>query len=227
MKKHASFLEICKKSQEELKQFVIDELSNSYSDVVVGDGYVLAKGDFPVLLTAHLDTVHENLPSQFIYDKKLGAVSSPEGIGGDDRCGVYMILEIIKKYKCSVIFFEDEELGEIGAKKFVKTKDAENLSYNYILELDRKNSNDAVFYGCKNQSFIDFITKKFFKFNTGTASDISIIAPFFNCGAVNLSCGYYNMHTTEEYVLLKDMDKSLKAVLKILKRTTSKDKFTY
>ena len=129
---------------------------------------MFAKGSFPVLLVAHLDTVHENLPTEIIEEN--GTLSSPQGIGGDDRCGVYMIFEVIKKFDCSVLFCEDEELGSIGAKKFVKSNASNNLDFNYIIEFDRKGSIDAVFYKCKNKEFEDFITSDYFKTNIGTGS---------------------------------------------------------
>ena len=69
---------------------------------------------------------------------------SPQGIGGDDRAGVYMILEIIKQANCHVLFCEDEEIGDIGAKKFVKSNMP--LPVYYIIELDRQRHNDAVYY---------------------------------------------------------------------------------
>ena len=45
---------------------------------------------------------------------------SPQGIGGDDRCGVWMILQILRTANCHVLFCEDEEVGCVGAKKFTK-----------------------------------------------------------------------------------------------------------
>lgn len=221
------FRKICKMSQKDLKKFVADSLKKTYKDVVVGDGYVYAQGTFPVLLVAHLDTVHANLPTIFKYDNKTDSLSSPQGIGGDDRCGVYMILQVVKKYNCSVLFCEDEEIGGVGATKFTKTNLARNLEFNYIIEFDRQGCNDAVFYNCDNEEFEEFITKDYYKTAWGTFSDISILAPFFKCAAVNLSCGYYNAHTAKEYVVLSEMDESIYKACDILKRTTVNDKFEY
>lgn len=221
------FRRLCKMSQQDLKAFLADALQSTYDEVVVGDGYVYAQGTFPVLLVAHLDTVHENLPNIIMYDKKSGSLSSPQGIGGDDRCGVYMILQVIKKYNCSVLFCEDEECGGIGAMKFIRTQLAQGLDFNYIIEFDRQGCNDAVFYNCYNEEFEDFITKDFYKASWGTFSDISILAPFFGCAAVNLSCGYYKPHTKNEYVVLSEMEESINAACGILERTTENDKFAY
>lgn len=221
------FEKICRMSQKSLKNNVKQKLQMRYEEVIVDDGFVYAQGSFPVLLVAHLDTVHSKLPNMILYDKDQNTVSSPNGIGGDDRCGVYMIFEIIKKFNCSVLFCEDEEDGGIGANKFVKTDLARTLDFNYIIEFDRANANDAVFYSCDNYDFEKFITRDFYKINYGTYSDICDIAPVIGCAAVNLSCGYYKAHTKDEYVVLSDMENSIKAACDILARTTQNDKFEY
>ena len=221
------FEKICRMSQKSLKNHVKQKLQMRYEEVIVDDGFVYAQGSFPVLLVAHLDTVHSKLPNMILYDKDQNTVSSPNGIGGDDRCGVYMIFEIIKKFNCSVLFCEDEEDGGIGANKFVKTDLARTLDFNYIIEFDRANANDAVFYSCDNYDFEKFITRDFYKINYGTYSDICDIAPVIGCAAVNLSCGYYKAHTKDEYVVLSDMENSIKAACDILARTTQNDKFEY
>lgn len=221
------FEKICRMSQKSLKNYVKQKLQMRYEEVIVDDGFVYAQGNFPVLLVAHLDTVHSKLPNMILYDKDQNTVSSPNGIGGDDRCGVYMIFEIIKKFNCSVLFCEDEEDGGIGANKFVKTDLARTLDFNYIIEFDRANANDAVFYSCDNYDFEKFITRDFYKINYGTYSDICDIAPVIGCAAVNLSCGYYKAHTKDEYVVLSDMENSIKAACDILARTTQNDKFEY
>lgn len=221
------FSHICTMSQENLKKALEAELKKSYEKVISDDGYLYADGKFPVLLVAHMDTVHKKLPSHIIYTENGNKVSSPNGIGGDDRCGVYMILEVIKKYNCSVLFCEDEEVGGVGAEKFVSSPLANGLNFNYIIEFDRKGSNDAVFYNCDNEEFEEFITKDFYKTAYGSFSDISVIAPELKCAAVNLSCGYYNAHTEKEYVLISEMRKSIEEACKILERTTEKDVFEY
>lgn len=221
------FRQICNMSQKKVKEYVTEQLNATYDTVISGDGYVYAQGTFPVLLVAHMDTVHKKLPSVIVYDKEKKALSSPNGIGGDDRCGIYMILEIIQKYNCSVLFTEDEEIGGVGAEKFTKAKFAKDLKFNYIIEFDRRGSNDAVFYDCDNPDFEKFITRDFYKTAWGSFSDISTIAPFLKCAAVNLSCGYYNAHTTSEYVVVSEMKRSITEACKILERTTEKDVFEY
>lgn len=221
------FQEICKMTQPEVKKYVAEELLKTHDKVIVSDGFVFAQGKLPVLLLAHMDTVHDKTPEKFEYDPFKQIISSPQGIGGDDRCGIYMVLNIAKKYNCSILFCEDEEVGAVGAQNFVKTELATTLEFNYAIEFDRQGSNDAVFYDCDNEEFEEFITEKFYKTAWGSFSDISIVAPALGCAAVNLSCGYYKAHTKAEYVVLPEMEASMEAACKILDRTTEKDKFEY
>ena len=220
-------INICKMDQLTLKKYVAKQLSVTYSNIQSDNGYVFAQGTMPVLLVAHLDTVHQNLPQTILYDETTEALSSPEGIGGDDRAGIYMVLEVIKKFNCSVLFCEDEEIGAVGANKFIDADIAQQLSFNYIIEFDRKGSNDAVFYDCDNPEFEEFITKDFFKTAHGSFTDISILAPFFRCAAVNLSCGYYNAHTKDEYIVIPEMLTVIEEACAILERTTENDAFEY
>lgn len=221
------FEKICRMSQRDLKKFVAKKLKDTHNKVIEGNGYVFAQGEFPVLLVAHLDTVHKELPREILYSKKTDSLSSPQGIGGDDRCGVYMIFDVLRQFNCSVLFCEDEEIGGVGAEKFIKTDLAQELEFNYMIEFDRKGKNDAVFYDCDNAEFEEFITEEFYKTAWGSFSDISVLAPFFGCAAVNLSCGYYNAHTANEYVVLSEMEESIKQACRILAKTTENDKFEY
>lgn len=219
------FIYLCMYDQGILKEHLIDELLKAgYPEVFAGDGYVYAKGEIPVLLTAHMDTVHAKRVKDFYeyYDKKdkRHIISSPQGIGGDDRCGIYIILEIIKTHKCSVLFCEDEEIGGVGSNKFCKTEHITDLSeLNYLIELDRANKNDAVFYDCENDEFTEFITKNTsYEEDLGSFSDICNLSPECGVASVNLSCGYYNAHTTSEYVVVEEMQRTIETVKALLEK---------
>jgi hypothetical protein len=210
--------------QLELKKYLFKKLRKSHGEVEWRDGFLYAKGEFPVLLVAHMDTVHKETVKEVICSD--GKINSPQGIGGDDRCGIYMILEIVKRYNCSVLFCEDEETGGRGATKFTKSDCSMDVNANYIVELDRRGSTDAVFYECDNPEFTDFICKEYFKEAYGTFSDISVVAPHLGLAAVNLSSGYYNAHTTSEYVVEEDIDNIVIEVFGLLDRT-DETKFEY
>lgn len=224
------FNKLCTLTKDNLKKYLVKKLN-----MQSGDGYCFRQGTFPVLLTAHMDTVHKKQANNVIYTtRKDGNViaTSPDGIGGDDRCGVYMILKILEKVDCSVLFCEDEEVGSVGAKKFITTDLCKQLKdekkFKYIIELDRANANDAVFYEDDNDEFHNFVTKEFYKKRWGTWSDICTLSPALEISSVNLSCGYYLPHTTNEYVIMQEMYKSIKETIKLLNRTdVTKEPFKF
>ena len=233
------FEDICKMTQSQVKDYMCQYLSSKKYNVVNEDGFLYAKGTVPVLLVAHMDTVHREQCKVIINEN--GKMSSPQGIGGDDRCGVFMIMNIVKDLNCSVLLCEDEEKGGIGAHKFVKAKMKhknekgeptetayiDQLDVNFMIEFDRKGSNDAVFYSCGNQDFIDYVEDLTgFKFAIGSFSDISVLMPAAKLSAVNLSCGYYNAHTVSEYVLYDEMMDTIEAA-KVLIKEECKEPFKY
>ena len=226
-KRNRKFERLCRMSKEDVKKNMVKYLSNTGRKVIEDDGYIYCEGVLPIILCAHMDTVHKELPKEIIYEN--GTISSPQGIGGDDRCGIYMIMEIIKKYPCHVIFFEDEEIGGVGSSKFTTSEICKDLKgkINYAIELDRMNANDAVFYDCYNTDFMDFITKEFWYEDFGSFTDICNICPELDISGVNLSCGYYKQHTLNEYVVLKEMETAIKEVKKLIARTTENDRFEW
>ena len=202
-----TFEQICKMTQPEVKKYMEDYLSANNYDVDNVDGYLYAEPKYdrvPVLLVAHMDTVHKEVCREIINNN--GKLSSPQGIGGDDRCGVYMIMNVIKELHCPVLLTEDEEVGCIGAHMFAKSEYIADLGVNYMIEFDRRGSNDAVFYSCDNKNFKAFVEENSpLKEVQGSYSDISVLMSAAKLAGVNISCGYYNAHTRDEYVIFDEM----------------------
>ena len=153
-----------------------------YSDerVINGDdNFLYAIGDIPILLVAHLDTVHRFAPYEIFYDKDKNVIWSPEGLGADDRAGVFAILRILANgFRPHVLFTTDEEIGGLGA--YYVTEIGLVPQVNFVIELDRQGENDSVFYWCDNEKFETYINKFGFKTDIGTFSDISVLCP--ECG---------------------------------------------
>ena len=212
---------IFRATQPELKTALEKLFTDSKRDVQVGDGYLYSKGSHPVLLVAHLDTVHKQQVNTIMMSEDGTKIMSLEGIGGDDRCGVIIILDILEKLDCSVVFLEDEEIGCVGAKKFCKSG-IDIGDVNYAVEFDRKNGNDYVFYKDYNKDFEEHIKKFGFVKGNGSCSDISYIAPEFKIEAVNISCGYYNPHLWYEYVDIAEMQDITERATKMIAETTPK-----
>lgn len=215
---------IFKATQANLKSSLESFLKSCGREVVSEDGFLYSKGTHPVLLVAHMDTVHKESPKTILYSKDGKTIMSLEGIGGDDRCGIIMILEILQKHDCSVVFLEDEEVGCVGARKFCKAG-IDIGDINYAVEFDRKGGNDYVFYKDYNKDFEEHIKKFGFVKATGSCSDISHIAPEFKIEAVNISCGYYCPHCWYEYVKLDEMYDIIERATKMIGEKTSKFDF--
>ena len=202
--------DIIQMNQATIKEYLDLHLQDLGYTTVNKKGFLYAEGDIPVLLVAHLDTVHSEKAEIICFSEDMRYVMSPQGIGGDDRCGVYMIMQLIRDFKCHVLFCEDEEVGGRGANKFVASKLKPKV--NFIVEMDRRGSNDAVFYHCDNPDFTDFVLSFGFEENHGTFSDISVIAPPLNTAAVNISAGYYNEHRTHEYIDMLAVENNIRRI---------------
>lgn len=227
--RNRKFEKLVLKDQRQLKAYLSDYFIKEGKSVVEGKGYLFVDGTYPVLLSAHLDTVHHELPKEIIYSN--GAISSPQGIGGDDRCGVYAIMRILKEIDCPVLFCEDEETGGIGSSLFVESELCDRLfkedRLRYVIDLDRKGSKDAVYYSLDNRDFEYFVEKQWWKYDWGSFTDICTICPALGIAGVNLSVGYYKQHTKQEYVVLKDMDKAIEEAKALIKRTDPEVTFEY
>ena len=91
-----TFETILRLPQMELKKRLKAELKSRGYPVTDKPGYLYAEGTIPVLLVAHMDTVHRQPVEQICYSADRAVAMSPQGIGGDDRCGVWMILQILR-----------------------------------------------------------------------------------------------------------------------------------
>ena len=211
---------IVKMGQYELKEAIENELTERGYLPISQKGFLYAQGDVPVLLVAHMDTVHKQPVTTICYSEDGGIMMSPEGIGGDDRCGVHMIMEIIKKTRCHVLFTEDEEIGCIGARDFARSKIRPQV--NYIVEIDRRGRNDAVFYQCDNREFTEFVCCFGFEEARGSFSDISIIAPELGVAAVNISAGYYYEHSRHEYIVLAAVERNIDLISEMVQTPTER-----
>lgn len=192
--------------------------------------FILVKGTAPILLVAHLDTVHKQPVRDICTSADGNILMSPQGIGGDDRCGVYALVNAYEQsvIKPNLLFTCNEEVGGIGAKYFAYLHSLGKLpksldKLKFIVEVDRKGRDDAVYYDCCNHAFEEYITDKGYKTTQGTFTDISVIAPELGIAAVNLSSGYYNAHQLHEYINRKELDATLAKILTMITDAAQKD----
>ena len=219
-------------TQKSLEEFIyptqkqlFKELCKMYSGnaYICKNNFILVKGTAPAMLVAHLDTVHEQPVRDICKSVDGNILMSPQGIGGDDRCGVYALVTVydLADKKPWLLFTCDEEIGGFGAEMFCKTHNKDKLpmeldALKFIVEIDRRGSHDAVYYECNNPDFEDYVTSKGFKTATGSFSDISYIAPQLGVAAVNLSSGYYNAHQLCEYINRAELENIIEKVCEMV-----------
>ena len=200
-----------------------------YRNIISTKEYIVAEGSIPICLVAHLDTVNENPPEEIFYDQEQRVMWSPDLLGADDRAGVYAIIRILSDgYRPHIIFTTDEEKGCAGASTLVTQEPNCPLEkIKAIFQLDRRGSEDCVFYDCDNPDFVKYIESFGFVEASGTFSDISIIAPEWEVAAVNLSVGYYNEHTNHEYLRLDELETTIERVEQMLAAADDMPTFSY
>ena len=223
----AKFQTIAKANDNVLFEALTRILKEKYKKVCAKPGeYIYAPGNIPIGLVAHIDTVHTIKPHEFFYDNKKKVLWSSDGLGADDRAGIYAILEILEAgYKPTIIITDKEEAGGKGARTFVQDFPIAPKKLNYLIELDRQGYNDSVYYWCENEEFENHINSFGFTTQYGTFSDISIICPSWGLAGVNLSIGYMDEHTYAERLYTEWFDETVKKVKTILENPGQKFKY--
>jgi len=192
----------------------------------------LSKKEYYPCFVSHTDTVHDIMDTPLYIDEGENLDGNkcffgwtteksdfkgfdwrvPAGCGGDDKVGIWACLNLLYNLdKCKLAFFAAEEVGTVGSKKVDKKffKDV-----GYALQTDRRGNDDFVtkisgkwLSGKEFQNKISSILKKRnFKLQpNGGLTDVKAVksADIDICCA-NISSGYYNPHSDDEYVVEKD-----------------------
>lgn len=175
----------------------------------------------------HVDVVEEG-DRLIAFDEENHQV----GFGADDKAGVYVCLELLRRAKdIRVIFFATEEQGCRGAR----AADASFFNdLGYLIEYDCPSRN-MLSYTCSGVRLFanggDFIKAAFpilQKFGTTLwqghpYTDVMVVRERFPISCLNLSCGYYNWHAPNEFVYLPDVALAIEqgtALLKALGRAS-------
>jgi len=215
--------------QEEMIEYVksfLDTINLSYTRDTYGNIYV-TKGTGTNgyrCIVSHLDTVHSRVENRKIY--KQGDILfafgnhinstykdwSQCGVNGDDSVGVYLCLHaLLEEDDLKVVFFLNEEIGRLGSNQCDITffKDC-----NLVLQPDRKGNSDFINISAGiemcSKEFLELIkddlTEHKYKVATGVATDVDVLKKRgVDVCCANISCGYYEAHTDNEYVSLKDI----------------------
>lgn len=218
-----------------VQQFIIQYLTDNdipFEQDKTGNIYRIDIKNAPIL-SAHMDTVErpaDEPMTKFVniynYDGK-DYLRGYGVIGGDDKCGIFIILSIIKTYQVNFVFSVGEENGMKGITDFMTDNKAKLNDIFYGLVLDRRGSSDIIcldnYYGTYAfENELKKIGTEFgYKPARGFASDANHLKEKFSCA--NLSVGYYNPHSTKEFVSLDDLQNAHDFVVEII--TTIKTKY--
>jgi len=203
----------------------LGELGVEYSVDTLGN-ILAVKGsaEYYPCIVSHLDTVH-NIHKDFNVYYMTGegrhtvyAKSNKKyvGCGGDDKCGIYACLHLLKKMdNVKVAFFSMEEAGCVGSNGVDMGwfKDV-----GYIIQLDRWGRGDFInsYWGENTtsreyQAEVRQIMKKYgYSSEEGLITDsIALWSRGIGVSCVNVSCGYYMHHTNDEIIDLNEFWNSL------------------
>ena len=183
-------------------------------------------------VSAHMDTVQSENDEKVaklikIYDDNI--IRGYGVIGGDDKCGVYICLELIKKYKGKLNFsfsVEEEVGGAKGASVIASRNVLELKEAAYGLIFDRRGNSDIICY--KNDygsklfdEALEEVGKDFgYKSERGLSSDADKFKTYVSCA--NIASGYYSPHTSSEYVIISDVENALNYGDKIIEKLGNK-----
>ncbi|WP_164779670.1 M20/M25/M40 family metallo-hydrolase [Paenibacillus kobensis] len=202
-----------------------DDYGNVVAEAQFGSGTGPA-----ILLCAHMDTVWVD-PERAII-RQGGIWSSSSGpLGADDRAGIAIILDVLRKLagdasfqgRIKLAFTREEEIGRIGSNRI-------DLSWLTDVELciviDRRGSRDIVVRN-SGMSFCDPVTGHYFEtagalcgmsdWQTvqGGLSDAVTFAGY-GIPSVNLSAGYQHEHTEAEYVNVRHCQDTVNLIVQAL-----------
>jgi putative aminopeptidase FrvX len=207
----------------------IDNYVDEYGNVYATKG----SAEYFPCVVAHIDTVHEITDFEVIEENySLSAIKpngEPTGIGGDNKAGVFVCLELLDHFdNIKAAFFVSEEVGCLGST-LSDAKFFDNVGY--ALQFDAPGDNWVTYY-CdgvklfnKDSDFFDKVRpiledslRDFTVDNLGyhPYTDVSALRKLYNFSCLNYSVGYYNMHSIYEYVLINDVDNCLKTAQKLI-----------
>ena len=192
----------------------VDEHNNIY----------ITKGDAEFLpcVAAHIDTVHRLAPATIVQHGGLlvgfDEAARRTGIGGDDKAGVFVCLELLERFdNLAVALFASEEVGCVGARK----SDAKFFErVGYVIEFDCP-GRGLVSYTSGGvrlfQNDGEFITAALpvmcrhgaLNWQHHPFSDVKAIGNRFGLCCLNVSAGYYNWHRHDEFVKLAGVEHAL------------------
>lgn len=174
--------------------------------------YVPGTRPYRVLLAAHADTMWDEpgragVPNHFL--EKDGVIRAQgRGLGADDRAGC-AILWLIKDLGHSLLITDGEERGRLGSRFLMEDPSnrdiAEeiNRTHGFAVQFDRRNSRDFKCYDVGTDEFRSYVARQtgYTEPDRDSYTDITTLCR--RIPGVNLSIGFYNEHTAQEYLVFE------------------------
>ena len=206
--------------------FYVDNQGNIY--VTKDDGVEKSVDFYYPCVVAHTDTVHEiddiNIREEILENyqrepkpalKAYNNSGYPTGIGGDNKCGVFACLELLKEIpNLKAAFFVSEETGCHGSKN-ADPNFFKNVGYaiqfdapfnwmvtQYSMGVKLFDMSDEFFQICDDVLVESFQGRQ--KYGSHPYTDVYALKGKFDFSCINFSIGYYNYHTKNEYVVIED-----------------------
>lgn len=228
---------VSKSGQEQhIKSFVMEYLKDVALHVTtdnIGNMYI-TKGisqSYPCV-AAHLDEIHTPCQREVIIEgDTLYTVDSNNnrvGCGADDKNGVWTLLQLLHTEPIikAVFFVQEEKQGDMPGCQGAKVCDLTFFKdVRYIIECDRKGAHDVV--RCGKGTMLcdeDFIPKNLLQkydyqmVDGGKTDVVELKMRGVEIPVCNISCGYYNAHTTDEYTHFSELQKCLSFVKEIVQK---------
>ena len=205
-------------SEERMKAFVRQQLADLQlviEEDEIGNLFI-TKGEaqnYPCV-TAHLDEVHEKSPYR-IVEEASGIFGEDEngkmmGIGADDKNGLWIIIKLLHEVPILkvALFVEEEKNGEIPGCRGSKACSLHHFDVAlYVLAVDRRGRSDVVVNGLGGVKLCDadfppahLLEEYGYECVDGGKTDVvELKMRGLEVPCCNISCGYYNAHTAEEY----------------------------
>lgn len=203
---------------------LLELFNQEFSDGVRTNDYWFLRGTLPITLLAHVDTVggKKDNKRQLMQFRRL--LTRENGVlGGDDRAGCMAIWKILRERMRNglqlpnVILCDGEESGGTGIKRFIADKIYDFADTNLCIEIDRKGCNDYVTYSKDLPKEVSNYVESFgFNSAWGSFSDIGVIINEHSVASVNVSAGFYDNHSKDEYVKLDELELTINRVMAML-----------
>jgi putative aminopeptidase FrvX len=219
---------------------VLDEKQLDYTVDRIGNIYV-TKGDskrYPCFVS-HTDTVHQVNERLEVYQNPKGHLQgrdsvdhTPLGVGGDDKCGVYLCLEMLDQLdNVKVAFFVGEEFGMVGSREACP-EFFSNVKYAIQFDSPEGDSMSLTLRGLPlfdvDSKFGKTVTplileKGITKWQRHPYTDVYQLITKFNFPCLNLAAGYHRYHTQHEYVVIEEVENVLQLALELVEVLVDND----